>query len=126
MGNEIVTTDDQRVVHRFFDAMQAAGTKEKEMMQLFAEDAVYVEPFSGVAREHVGKAAIRDAMVAGWKHPLPDMRVEVERITTDGRTLLVDWVCYSPALPGGRGAGTNAFTLRSGLIVRLETRLKLG
>lgn len=126
MGNDSVVTDDQRLVSRFFEAMQAAGASEREMMQLFAEDAVYVEPFSGTPREHVGKSAIREAMVAGWQYPLPEMRLEVERVATDGKTIVADWVCHSPGLPNGRGAGTNEFTLRAGLIVRLETRLRVG
>lgn len=116
----------QPLVTRFFEAMQAAGTQEHEMMQLFAEDAVYVEPFSGAPREHHGKAAIREVMREGWKHPLPDMRLEIENVVTDGQTVRADWVCHSPALPNGRGAGTNEFTLSAGLIVRLETRLRMG
>ncbi len=126
MSNDNLTPEHRNLVNRFFEAMQAAGTQEKEMMQLFDEDAVYVEPFSGTPREHTGKEAIRSAMVAGWKYPLPDMRLEVERVTTDGTTVRADWVCYSPALPNGRGAGTNEFTLRAGLIIRLETRLRMG
>jgi ketosteroid isomerase-like protein len=126
MNNETVAPDSPQLVARFFEAMQAAGTQEAEMLQLFAEDAVYIEPFTGQRREHVGKAAIREAMVMGWKFPLPEMRIEVDRITTDGQTVRADWTCYSPGLPNGRGAGTNEFTLRAGLIVRLETRLRVG
>lgn len=126
MSDHTATPDDQRLVSHFFEAMQAAGTKENEMMDLFAEDAVYIEPFSGEPREHVGKSAIREAMVAGWKYPLPEMRLEVERVVTDGRKVRADWVCHSPGLPNGRGAGTNEFTLRAGLIVRLETSLRVG
>ncbi len=125
MSNDTVAPDDQKILKRFFEAMQAAGTQEAEMLALFDDDAVYVEPFSGAPREHVGKAAIREAMVAGWKHPLPEMRLEVERVVTDGQSVRADWVCYSPGLPQGRGAGTNEFTLRGGRIVRLETRLRM-
>lgn len=125
MTSDSIGPEARKLVADFFEAMQAAGTQETEMMRLFAEDAVYVEPFSGRPREHEGKAAIREAMAAGWKNPLPEMRLEVERVETDGKMLRADWVCYSPGLPNGRGAGTNEFTLRDGLIVRLETRLRM-
>ncbi len=70
--------DRHPTIKRFFAAMQAGATAEPEMMALFADDAVYVEPFSGREREHRGKVAIRQAMAEGWKTPLPDMRIEID------------------------------------------------
>lgn len=113
-------------IKRFFAAMQAGATAETEMMSLFADDAVYVEPFSGREREHRGKPAIRSAMAEGWKTPLPDMRIELDRVQVEGETVRVLWTCYSPVLPGGNGRGENLFILRDGMIVRLETRLSMG
>ncbi len=94
------------------------------MMALFHDDATYVEPFGGTPTRHDGKAAIRAAMRAGWAHPLPDMRLEVDRFDVTAQTVVVDWTCHSPGLPGGRGAGTNQFELRDGLIASLETRFR--
>lgn len=115
------TTADE-LVGRFFREMQSGATAEHEMMALFAEDAVYIEPFSGRVRTHRGKPAIRAAMSEGWRNPLPDMRIVVEQVDVFGDTVRARWTCHSPALPGGKGCGENEFTLRDGLIVRLETR----
>lgn len=111
-------------VDRFFAAMQAGATAESTMMSLFADDSTYVEPFSGGARTHEGKAAIVRAMREGWKKPLPDLRIEVDEVTVDGNVITARWTCHSPAIPGGKGRGENVFTLRDGLIVRLETRFR--
>lgn len=111
-------------IDHFFAAMQAGATSEAAMMTLFTEDAEYTEPFSGKAQTHVGKAAIRKTFVQGWKQPLPDMRLEVDRFDMDGNTVRVDWTCHSPALPGGKGQGTNVFSLSDGLIHRLVTTFR--
>lgn len=118
--------EQHQTIKRFFAAMQAGATAEAEMMSLFTDDAVYLEPFSGQMREHHGKTAIRQAMAEGWKTPLPDMRIEVDRLEATGETVRVQWTCHSPALPGGRGSGENIFTLSGGRISRLETRLSMG
>ena len=111
-------------IPQFFLAMQAGATSEAEMMELFADQAQYSEPFSGQPVNHVGREAIRRAFVQGWSHPLPDMRLEVERFDVSPAGVRVDWAWHSPALPGGMGRGTNVFTLDGGLIVRLVTTLR--
>lgn len=110
-------------ISRFFTAMQAGAAARTDMMNLFADHAVYVEPFSGKALTHDGKQAILSVMEAGWAHPMPDMRITVDRVDVDGDRVIADWTCHSPALPGGKGRGQNRFTLKGGLIVRLETTL---
>lgn len=119
-------TEQHPTIKRFFAAMQTGATAEGEMMSLFADDAVYREPFSGRDREHRGKAAIRQAMAEGWETPLPDMRIEIDRLQVTGELVRVQWTCHSPALPGGKGSGENIFTLRDGMIARLETHLLMG
>jgi SnoaL-like domain len=111
-------------VTQFFRAMQAGATSEAEMMALFAERAEYSEPFSGQMLNHVGREAIRQTFLQGWRHPLPDMRLEIERFDLSQTGVRVDWTCHSPALPGGKGQGTNVFTLDAGQIVRLVTTLR--
>lgn len=110
------------LVRRFFRQMQCGAAGEHEMMALFAEDAVYIEPFSGKERTHHGKEAIREVMREGWRNPLPDMRIVVEQVDVSGDVVHARWTCHSPALPGGKGSGENEFTLRDGLIARLVVR----
>lgn len=117
-------TTHERIAHSFFLAMQTGAMAEHEMMTLFADDAVYVEPFSGTPTSHAGKDAILAVMRQSWVHPLPDVRINVDRLQVDGETVTADWTCHSPALPGGRGCGTNIFTLRAGRISRLVTMLR--
>lgn len=109
-------------VDRFFAAMQTQGQSEAEMMALFADDAEYVEPFSGAARSHRGREAIRQALRESWRQPLPSMRIQIDEVRVDAGVTRARWTCFSPALPGGSGRGENTFTLRDGLITRLETR----
>jgi ketosteroid isomerase-like protein len=113
-------------IDRFFAAMQGGASHEAEMMSLFADDAVYVEPFSGALRTHRGKAAIRAAMRASLSAPLPDVRIVVDRVDVAGDVARAAWTCFSPALPGGSGSGVNEFHFRGGLVVRLETSLDGG
>lgn len=112
-------------IAEFFAAMQSGAQSEAEMMALFHEDAVYIEPFSGAPRRHEGKDAIRTAMRAGWEYPLPDMRIDVDRFDVSAESVVVEWTCHSPGLPGGKGSGTNHFQLRDGLIASLETRVRM-
>jgi hypothetical protein len=95
------------------------------MRALFAEDATYIEPFSGARRTHKGKDAILATLRQGWQTPLPEMRIEIERVDLEGASLRALWTCHSPGLPGGYGQGENLFSLNNeGQIQRLETRLR--
>jgi ketosteroid isomerase-like protein len=111
------------IIGRFFNAMQTGAANEAEMMALFADDAVYVEPFTGAPARHEGKAAVRAALAGGWRNPLPDMTITMDEVEVAGPQVTARWTCRSPALPGGEGSGVNIFRLRDGLIVSLETRL---
>lgn len=111
------------VVAQFFRCMQAGAPSADEMMSLFTEDAEYVEPFSGAPTRHVGLAAIRRAMQAGWDQPLPAMTISIDRVDVDGQDVRAEWTCRSPALPGGSGRGVNRYRLEHGRISRLETTL---
>lgn len=118
-----MSASEQTIVNRFFSAMQVGATAETEMMNLFHDDAVYIEPFTGRIRTHSGKLAIRACMREGWRTPLPDVRIDIDELTVQGAEVIVRWTCRSPALPGGEGKGENRFTLQGGLIIRLETRI---
>ena len=116
-------SSDRQTIEAFFRAMQSGASAEADMMRLFAEDAIYIEPFTGTPQTHVGKHAILATMQAGWSHPLPDMTLSLDRVDIDGNEIRVAWTCRSPALPGGSGRGVNTFSMRNGLIARLETAL---
>jgi hypothetical protein len=118
-------TETPEIVTRFFNAMQRGKAAESDMAALFAEDAVYVEPFSGAPQIHIGRDAILATMRGGWDFNPPDMRIEVDSVSVDGGEIMVDWTCISSALPGGRGSGTNRFSIADGAIVRLETKLRM-
>ena len=120
-----MSSSEQLIINQFFAAMQTGATAEIEMMSLFHDEAVYIEPFSGQVRLHTGKAAIRKCMLNSWKHPLPEMTIQIDEMLIEGNDVIVRWTCLSPALPRGKGSGENRFTLRDGLIIRLETRINL-
>ena len=113
--------ESEGVARAFLRAMETGATAEEEMMSLFAENAVYLEPFSGRVQHHTGREAIRTVMRQGWKNPLPGIRIEVDSVAVAGAVVTAAWTCISPALPGGRASGTNTYTIQNGLITRLET-----
>ena len=114
-----VSNDDRRVVENMFKAMQAGPEGENAMMELFAEDAVFVEPFCGEVRTHQGKDAIRASFQEMWKDPAPDMKLMVDRVDVDGDRVRADWTCTSPAFATPM-RGHDLFNIESGRITRLE------
>ena len=111
--------EDRHLIDRYFDAMRAGRDGEEALLALFADDAVYTEPFTGVARTHTGKAAIRACFQASWESAPPDMGLTVDRVDLDGDTVRSEWTCTSPAFPGPM-KGVDRYTLRDGRIARLE------
>lgn len=114
-------------IANFFTAMQAGRAGSDEMAAVFADDAVYIEPFSGQPQRHQGKPAIMAAMARGWDYPLPDMRIQIDRVESSGTDIRVRWTCLSSGLPGGRGQGVNRYRMQAdGRIAELETTLEMG
>ena len=82
-----IDSQQRKVVEDLFRAMQAGPGGENAMMALFADDAVFVEPFSGQPQTHTGTAAIRQSFRDQWKDPLPDLELTLDRVDLDeGRT----------------------------------------
>jgi ketosteroid isomerase-like protein len=100
--------------------MQRGPDGEDDLVALFAEDAVYVEPFSGGV--HEGRDAIRAWLNASWADAPPDLALTVERIDAAGDTVETHWTCESPAF-ARPARGRDRFTIRDGRIARLESRL---
>ncbi len=114
-----VSDSQRKVVEILFKAMQAGPSGEEEMMALFAEDAVFIEPFSGEPKTHSGKAAIRASFQEMWREPPPDLKLTLDRLDLDGDRVRAEWTCTSPVFPEPM-RGRDLFTISSGKIARLE------
>lgn len=111
-------------VSNFFLAMQAGQTSFDAIAACFAEHAVYEEPFTGTSRTHEGRDAVMKAMALGWEMPMVDTRIRIDRASTADGEVHIEWTCFSPSLPGGKGHGLNRFNIENGLIVSLITTLR--
>ncbi|MCB9676300.1 MAG: nuclear transport factor 2 family protein [Alphaproteobacteria bacterium] len=116
-----MSPDDHDLVQRYYDAMRAGPDGHEALLALFAEDAVYVEPFSGAERTHRGHAAIRAMLRDSQADAPPDLVLVVHRIEVDAGGVFADWSCSSPVFPAPVH-GTDRYVLRDGRIARLETR----
>jgi hypothetical protein len=94
-----VNAEQRQVVEGVFRAMQSGPGGEDALMALFADDAVFVEPFSGQPRSHEGTKAIRESFRDQWKHPLPDFHLMLDRVDLDGPQVRAEWTCTSAAFP---------------------------
>ena len=66
------------------------------------------------------------AMALGWEMPMVDTRIRIDRAAASSGEVHIEWTCFSPSLPGGKGHGLNRFTMQDGLIVSLVTTLREG
>ena len=114
------------VVQQYFDAMKAGPAEAETLLRLFADDAVYVEPFSGVAEgkahTHVGRDDIEACFRSSWERTPPDLALEVNRIDVDGDVVRSEWTCTSPAFEAPV-RGKDVCTVVGGRIQRLEVTL---
>jgi len=113
--------DDQHLIDRYFSAMRRGSEAEEELIGLFADEAVYIEPFTDPTPA-VGAEAIRDRLRRGWEQPLPDLELDVISIDVSGPEATARWVCRSPALPGPIH-GVDRYRIEGGKITYLEVRL---
>ena len=111
------------VVSAYFEAMQGGPSQIDALLPLFAEDAVYIEPFSGAERTHTGRSAIEACIRAGYENPPPDMTLQVNRVDVDGDVVNSEWTCNSAVFPGPM-RGVDTCTVRDGRIQRLEVRFR--
>ncbi|MEZ4321647.1 MAG: nuclear transport factor 2 family protein [Myxococcota bacterium] len=118
-----MSPDDLDLVQRYYDAMRAGPDGHEALVALFAEDAVYVEPFSGVSRTHRGHAGIREMLRTSQADAPPDLVLMVHRIEVDADGVIADWSCASPVFPVPVH-GTDRYVLVNGRIARLETRFQ--
>ena len=97
--------DNKSLIERYFSAMRRGAHAEDELIELFADDAVYIEPFTDTTPA-VGVEQIRDRLRRGW-----------------GSEATARWVCRSPALPGPI-EGVDRYRIEEGRITRLEVRIQ--
>lgn len=118
-----VLASDRTVVENLFKAMQAGPEGERLMMSLFHDDAVFIEPFGGQPMTHGGHDAIRESFRQQTAHPLPDMKLTLDRVDMDGAIVRAEWTCSSSAFPAPM-RGYDLFTIKNGKIARLEIVVK--
>lgn len=106
----------------YFKAMQRGPDGVAELTALFADDAVYVEPFTPGGGIHVGRDAIGSWLTAAQAHAPPELTLVIDRIDAEADAVQVEWTCESPAF-ARPSRGRDRFTLRDGKIARLETTL---
>jgi ketosteroid isomerase-like protein len=109
-------------VDKYFSAMQRGADARDELLSLFSDDAVYVEPFTGRTRTHAGRDAIRRELERSQAQAPPDLRLVVDSLSIDGETVETDWTCESPLFERP-ARGRDRFTIRDGRIARLETAI---
>lgn len=100
--------------------MQSGPDGREELLALFADDAEYVEPFSGGT--HRGLPAIRAYLEGAEASAPPDLRIIVDRLDVEGDLVEATWTCESPAFRRP-ARGRDRFVIRQGRIARLETAL---
>ncbi|MEM9561845.1 MAG: nuclear transport factor 2 family protein [Actinomycetota bacterium] len=110
-----------RIVERYFAAMRRGPEAEAELLDLFAPDAVYAEPFSG-DQPAEGIDAIRARFRHGWEAPLPDLELDVLELEVAGSTARSLWECRSPGLPGPV-RGEDRYEFSDGRISRLDVTI---
>ena len=114
-----VSEPDRKIVENLFKAMQAGPAGEDDMMALFADDAVFTEPFSGEPKTHTGKDAIRASFQDMWREPAPELKLMLDRVDLDGQNIRAEWTCTSAIFPTPM-RGYDVFTIAGGKIAKLE------
>jgi len=112
----------RNLVDGYYAAMRRGPEAEADMMALFADDIVYVEPFTSPDEPAVGIEAVRARLRLGWETPLPEMELDVVSIEIQGDTATTQWECRSPALPVP-ARGTDTYTFAGGKISRLVVEI---
>lgn len=115
------------LIERYYAAMRARAHGADGMAALFAEDAVYVEPFSNVQTDanqcrHIGRDAIVAYFERSFPYNPPDLAVQADRMDILNSQIRVEWTCTSSAFPAPV-RGIDIYTIKGALITNLETIL---
>jgi ketosteroid isomerase-like protein len=118
-----VSPADRLLIERYFRAMQTGAAAGDDIIDLFADDAVYIESFGGAPAAHVSKDEIRRAFIEAQAYAPADMTVTLNRLDLEGDCIRSTWTCASPSLPHPM-QGQDLWTIGAGKILRLETTLR--
>ena len=114
------TQQENDLVRQVSECMQAGPSREAEMISLFTDDAVLVEPFAGPVQTFDGLAAIKARYHEMVSQPRPDdFLLTLDQVSAEGGKVMADWTCTSQVLPGPM-RGRSDYTIRDGKIARLE------
>ena len=102
--------------------MQRGPEGVAELVGLFADDAIYVEPFTPGGGIHTGRESIASWLSAAQDQAPPELSLTIDRIDARDDPIVVSWTCESPVF-ARPSRGRDRFTLRDGRIARLETTL---
>ncbi len=121
-----VPENDRAIVESYARAMQAGQAGAADLVALFADDAVYMEPWSTMTShtEIVGRASIAAWFTESLAKMPADFTLTINRLDLEGDTVRSDWTCTSAVFPGPM-QGHDLFTIRDGKIARLETYLSM-
>jgi ketosteroid isomerase-like protein len=114
-----IVDNDRKLVEDLYKAMQIGPAAEDDLLALFTEDAVLVEPFTGKPQSHAGREAIRASLQGMWQNRAPDLKLVLDRVDLDGSTIRAAWTCTSALLPGPM-RGLDILSIQSNKISRLE------
>ena len=117
-----IPAPDRATVERYLATMQAGPSGLDELVGLFDDEAVYVEPFGGQPQVHNGKSEIRAFFEVALQQHLKDVRLTLDRLDLDGERLRSEWTCHLPMFTAPM-RGFDLLSLRDGRIVRLETNI---
>ena len=112
--------NERELIERYFQAMRTGAIAGDEVVDLFAEEAVYVEPFSGEPKRHVGRDAIGQSLIESQENAPPDMTLTLDKVDVETGRIRSVWTCTSPAFVHPM-RGQDVWTIRAGKNLRLET-----
>jgi ketosteroid isomerase-like protein len=118
--NSSVSARDRATVEQYLAYMQAGPGGVEDLVNLFDDDAVYVEPFAGQPQVHTGKSEIRSFFAQALEQNMRNARLTLDRLDIDGDRLRSEWTCHLPAMNAPL-RGFDMLKLRDGRIMRLET-----
>ena len=112
--------DPKELVELYIHSMECQD--KDALLSLFADGAVYVEPFAGSPQTHQGKAEIREWMDAQPEFRPDDLKITLDRLDVQQDSATADWTCTASVFPAPM-RGRDFYTIRDGKISRLETTM---
>jgi ketosteroid isomerase-like protein len=120
MVNNTIASQDRTTIEAYMALMQTGSAGLDDLIGLFQDDAVYVEPFTGQPQVHAGKGEIRAFYEQALERDMKAARLTLDRLDLDGERLRAEWTCELPQIKG-QMRGFDLLTMRNGRIARLET-----